>query len=86
MKVVWGDVGGTYVALDTSHRDGTRDAPSEGDLYGNGVPIVVVRVMSHQGVEESSIQGEGAQVVRPRQPFGTRDAESLSGAERHLPP
>jgi hypothetical protein len=64
MKVMWGGVGGTYVALETSHRDGTRDAPLEGDLYGNGVPIVVVRVMSHQGVEESSIQGEGAQVVR----------------------
>jgi len=42
--------------------------------------------MSHQGVEESFTQGEGAQVVRPRQPCGTRDAESLSGAERHLPP
>jgi hypothetical protein len=57
---MWGGVGGTYVALDTSHRDGTWDAPPEGDLYGNGMPIVVVRVMSHQGVEESSIQGEGA--------------------------
>ena len=58
--MMWGGVGGTYVALETSHRDGTWDAPLEGDLYGNGVPIVVVRVMSHQGVEESSIQGEGA--------------------------
>ena len=25
MKVMWGGVGGTYVALETSHRDGTRD-------------------------------------------------------------
>jgi hypothetical protein len=29
---------------------------------------------------------QGAQVVRPRQPSGTRDAERLSGAGSHLPP
>ena len=57
-------MGGTYVALETSHRDGTRDAPTEGDLYGNGVLIGIVRVTSHQGGWESHPQGEGAQVAR----------------------
>jgi len=38
--------------------------PPEGDLYGNGVPIVIVRVTSHQGGWESHPQGKGAQVVR----------------------
>jgi len=37
-----GDGWGTSRTLETSHRDGTRDAPQEGDLYGNGVPILVV--------------------------------------------
>src|SRR2546429_4260863 len=50
--------------LETSHRDGTRDAPQEGDLYRNGVPRVIVRVTSHQGGWESHPQGKGAQVVR----------------------
>ena len=76
MKVMWGGVGGTYVALETSHGDGTRDAPKEGDLHGNGVPIVVVEVTIHQGGWESHPKGEGAQVVRPKPPCGTRNAES----------
>jgi hypothetical protein len=46
--------------LETSHRDGTRDAPSEGDLYGNGVPIVVVGVTTYQGGREGRPQ------VRPK--------------------
>ncbi len=58
--------------------------PKEGDLYGNGVPIVVVGVPTYQGGREGRPQGEGAQVVRPQQPCGTRDAKSQSGAERHL--
>ena len=61
---MWGGVGGTYVALATSHHDGTRDAPQEGDLQGNGVPIVIVRVTSHRGGWENHPQGKGAQVVR----------------------
>jgi hypothetical protein len=54
---------GTYRTLQTSHRDGTRDAPKEGDLYGNGVPILVVGVTAYQGGREGRPQGEGAQVV-----------------------
>jgi hypothetical protein len=79
-----GGVGGTYVALDTSHRDGTWDAPTEGDLYGNGVPLVVVRVTAHQGGREGHSQGKGVQVVGIQSSCGTRDAESQSGIECHL--
>jgi hypothetical protein len=75
---------GTYRTLDTSHRDGTRDAPPEGDLYGNGVTIVVVGVTAFQGGREGRPQGEGAQVVDIQQPCGTRDAKSQSGVECHL--
>jgi len=60
--------------------------PKEGDLYGNGVPIVVVEVTTHQGGWESHPKGEGAQVVGIQQLCGTRNAESQSGAECHLPP
>jgi hypothetical protein len=55
--------------------------PKEGDLYGNGVLKVVVGVTTYQGGREGRPQGEGAQVVRPQQPCGTRDAESQRGAE-----
>src|SRR5260370_38156384 len=34
--------------------------PKEGDLYGNGVPIVVVGVPTYQGGREGRPQGEGA--------------------------
>jgi hypothetical protein len=50
------------------------------------VPRVIVRVTSHQGGWESHPQGKGAQVVRPKPPCGTRNAESHNGAECHLPP
>ena len=81
-----GGVGGTYIALETSHRDGTRDAPLEGDLHGNGVPIVVVGVTTYQGGREGRPQGEGAQVVDMQSPCGTRDAESQSGTAYPLSP
>ena len=71
----------------SSHRDGTRDFLQRATTRRNGVPIVVVRVTSHQGAEESSAQGEGAQVVGMQQPCGTRDAESQKGVGcRLLPP
>lgn len=46
-------------------------SPVGREPYGDGVPIVVVGVTSHQGGRESRQQGEGAQVVR------------MSGAGRH---
>ena len=54
--------------------------PTEGDLQGNGVLIVVVRVTAHQGGREGRPQGEGAQVVGIQQPCGMRNVESQSGA------
>jgi len=47
--------------------------------YGDGVPIVVVRVTSHRGERESRLQGEGEQVTRCREPCGTQVADSHSG-------
>ena len=44
----------------------------------------VVRVTAHRGGREGRPQGEGAQVVGPKLPCGTRNAESQSGAEGHL--
>jgi hypothetical protein len=52
---------GTYTTPETSYRDGTQDAPLEGDLYGNGVPIVVVGVTTSQGGREGRPQSTGAQ-------------------------
>jgi len=72
------------VALERSPREGTRDAPPEGDRYGNGVPRVVVGVTTYQGGREGGPQGKGAQVVGIQSPCGTRDAESQSGMECHL--
>ena len=60
--------------------------PKEGDLYGNGVPIVVVGVTTYQGGREGRPQGEGAQVVEMQLPCGTRDAESQSGTASLLSP
>jgi hypothetical protein len=38
-------------------------SPTGREPYGDGVPIVVVGVTSHQGGRESRPQGEGAQVI-----------------------
>jgi hypothetical protein len=42
--------------------DCTTGLPKRREAYGNGVPIVVVGVTSHQGERESRSQGEGEQV------------------------
>jgi hypothetical protein len=67
-------VRGTYRALETSHCYGTRDAPKEGDIYGNGVLRVVVEGTIHREDEKVVLRREGAQVVRPHPPYGTRNA------------
>jgi hypothetical protein len=53
-----------------------RDGPPRREAQGHGVLIVVVRVTSHQGAEESSAQGEGAQVFAVEGRGGVRDARS----------
>ena len=77
---------GTYRTLETSHRDGTRDAPPRREPQGNGVPIVVVGVTTYQGGREDRSQGEGAQMVAMQSPCGTRNAKSQSGTAYHLSP
>ena len=44
----------------------TRDQPSGREPQGDGVPIVVVGVATHQGGRESRPQGKGAQVAGHR--------------------
>jgi len=73
---IQGDERGTYVALDTSTVQGMRDGPPRREAQGHGVLIVVVGVTSHQGAEESSAQGEGAQVFAAEGRGGVRDARS----------
>lgn len=46
----------------TSSAMGMRDCLRGREPYGNGVSIVVVGVMSHQGERESRLQGKGTQV------------------------
>jgi len=41
----------------------TAGSPTGREPHGDGVPIVVVGVTSHQGGRESRPQGEGAQVI-----------------------
>ncbi|MEJ6485626.1 hypothetical protein N0Y54_30780 [Nostoc punctiforme UO1] len=50
--------------------------PNGRESYGDGVLIVVVEVMLHQGKRESRLQGEVEQVIGCKQKSrGTRDAE-----------
>jgi hypothetical protein len=41
----------------------TAGSPTGREPYGDGVPVVVVGVTSHQGGRESRPQGKGAQVI-----------------------
>ena len=41
----------------------TAGSPTGREPYGDGVPVVVVGVTSHQGGRESRLQGKGAQVI-----------------------
>lgn len=48
--------------------------PKGREPYGNGVPIVVVGVTTHQRGRESRPQGKGGQVVVMERCGGARDA------------
>jgi hypothetical protein len=63
----------------------TRDRRSRvgREPYGDGVPIVVVGVTSHQGDRESRSQGEGAQVIVTSSERGMRNADRRNGAGCH---
>lgn len=58
--------------------------PKGRESYGNGVLIVVVGVMPHQGKRENRLQGEVEQVIGCKQKSkGTRDANSRNDTEHH---
>jgi len=56
-----------------------RDGPPRREARGHGRLIVVVGVTPHQGAEESSAQGEGAEVSVAERPAGVRDARCPVG-------
>jgi hypothetical protein len=56
-------VGGLRRARNVQRRR-TTGSPTGRAPQGDGVPIVVVGVTSHQGDRESRSQGEGAQVIQ----------------------
>jgi hypothetical protein len=57
-----GDEWGAYVTL--GRTTGTNaGSPTGREPYGDGVPVVVVGVATHQGGRESRSQGKGAQVA-----------------------
>jgi hypothetical protein len=57
-----GDEWGAYVTLGRTTRT-NAGSPAGREPRGDGVPIVVVGVTTHQGGRESRLQGEGAQVT-----------------------
>jgi hypothetical protein len=60
-EVIQGNEWAAYGALDTYHLDETRDH-LRARAYGDRALVVLVRVTPHQGVWESYMQGEAAQV------------------------
>ena len=57
-----GDEWGAYVTLGRTTRT-NAGSPAGRESQGDGVPVVVVGVTTHQGGRESRLQGEGAQVT-----------------------
>ena len=57
-----GDEWAAYVTLGRT-TETNAGSPTGREPYGDGVPIVVVRVTPHQGGRESRPQGKGAQVA-----------------------
>jgi len=55
-----------------------RDGPPHREVQGHGRLVVVVGVTPHQGAEESSAQGEGAEVSAAERHAGVRDAQRLA--------
>src|SRR5216683_1032147 len=59
---IQGDEWGAYVALGSTTRT-NAGSPAGCEPRGDGVPVVVVGVTTHQGGRESRLQGKGAQVT-----------------------
>ena len=74
MRAFEGDEWDAYVTLSRTTRTNVG-SPTGREPYGDGVPVVVVGVATHQGGRESRLQGKGAQVAGYRGPGGMRNAE-----------
>jgi hypothetical protein len=59
---IQGDEWDAYVTLARTTRTNVG-SPNGLESYGDGVPVVVVGVTTHQGGRESRLQGKGAQVT-----------------------
>jgi hypothetical protein len=59
---IQGDEWDAYVTLSRTTRTNVG-SPTGREPYGDGVPVVVVGVTTHQGGRESRPQGKGAQVT-----------------------
>jgi hypothetical protein len=59
---IQGDEWNAYVTLLRTTRTNVG-SPTGREPYGDGVPVVVVGVTTHQGGRESRPQGQGAQVT-----------------------
>src|SRR5438128_12602884 len=59
---IQGDEWGAYVTLGCTTRT-NAGSPAGRESQGDGEPVVVVRVTTHQGGRESRLQGKGAQVT-----------------------
>ena len=59
------EMSGTPKSRSDVRQGRTRDRPTGREPQGDGAPIVVVGVTTHQGGRESRPQGEGAQVTGP---------------------
>ena len=59
---IQGDEWGAYVTLGRTTRT-NAGSPAGRAPQGDGVPVVVVGVTTHQGRRESRLQGKGAQVT-----------------------
>jgi hypothetical protein len=59
---IQGDEWDAYVTLSCTTRTNVG-SPTGREPYGDGVPVVVVGVTTHQGGRESRPQGEGVQVT-----------------------
>ena len=59
---IQGDEWGAYVTLGRTTRT-NAGSPAGREPQGDGVPVVVVGVTTHQGGRESRLQGKGPQVT-----------------------
>jgi len=80
---IQGDEWETYGVLETFLGDGNTGWPMAREDQGHGVAVVVVGITSHQGAQESYVQGEADRRSERRGPGGTRDADGQTRTGTH---